>query len=283
MTDKARGSSRDGRARSVPPEPPAKRQAGFDPEAQTARLRARAWRSAGATTVLFLVLTGGIAAAVLMEKAAGDLLSHGRWVTGFVVGTTTPTRGEWTITVDYPVNDVRLRARIPLDAKATYHPGDDIVVIYDGANPTRVRTVGDENKDPRTGLVAIPILLGLTAPLPALRTAGWARRHRAARRTGWHSANVLVAMHTRALTATYQLGDRIDLHTARHNVRDPAQLAETGWQRAWISGDGSAMTVLFPQEKGKRPAILPVRATSPLRPPSMGAARKRRRRKAAAR
>ncbi|WAL63855.1 hypothetical protein ORV05_23030 [Amycolatopsis cynarae] len=262
----------------VPPGPGETGAGDVDLTAGLRRLRLRVWRGTGVFAVFVALLGGAVAQEVRLSHDADDLLHHGVWVTGSVTDVSWPSRGEWSIKVDYPVRGEPRTAKIVLDTKRPFQLYQDVVVVYDATDPARVRTPEDENTDKgQLSLFVAPLLVGLGGtPFSGLYAMGWFRRYRAARRTGWHSAGVFVGADGRTLTATYPGGSEIQLRHATTYALDA--VSANGKQQGWVAGERSAMTVLFAH--GDRPVeLVPVRAEGPLAYPLVPLRRRRPRRR----
>ncbi|UQS23777.1 hypothetical protein L1857_13525 [Amycolatopsis thermalba] len=192
-----------------------------------------------------------------------ELLEHGTRVPATVVTAPHPRRGDATIEVTYPVGDTRRAAVIKLSTGQRFEVYQQVLVAYDPADPARVRTLDDANDDPvRSFWNLVPLLAGLAGtPVAAFAAASWARRCHPVRRTGWHPASVVVTPVGRVFAAE---GGGIEL-SGGLSIRRPTRFASAGPQPAWIGGEGTWMTVLFPRDGGKSRYAVPARAsTSPL-------------------
>ncbi|GHE91339.1 hypothetical protein GCM10017786_24720 [Amycolatopsis deserti] len=234
--------------------------------AHLSRLRVPAGLAA-AGTVAFLGLL--IFSSAEFDRITGEereLLETGTRVTATVVTATQPRRGDGTIEVTYPVGDTRRAALIELDTTQRFQPYQQVLVIYDPADPGRVRTLDDTNTDPvRLSMFVVPGLAGLAGtPVAAFAAVSWLRRYSSARRTGWHPASVVVTPVGRVF-ASYAEGGEIEL-SGGLSTRQPTRFESAERRPAWVGGEGTWMTVLFPRDGGKSPYAIPARASTPLLP-----------------
>ncbi len=228
---------------------------GFD--GQAARLRRTARRAAGITVVWAVLFAGGLAAVITAGRAAADLLATGVRVDGSVVSVHDPARGTPTLVVRYGPPGASRTAEIARDSGHEYHEGEAVTVVYDQADPARVRTTTEANENEALvnfGVVSLVAgFIGL--PLAASVALGWRRRARAVAQTGWRSATVTVFPGARGgqwIEAGYRDGTGIELRCVP-SLRRPGGLVR---HRAWIGGWGRQMVVLFPND----PDGVPVRA-----------------------
>ncbi|WP_236793994.1 DUF3592 domain-containing protein [Amycolatopsis sp. GM8] len=221
----------------------------MDLDAQIPHLRVLGRRTAGFAAGWLIVAAAAVAGLVLMSQAAQHLLATGTRVTGVVLREYVYGKSSRAIDVRYPVLGEARTARVVLSDDRTLEPGRQVVVIYDPADPGRVRTPEDSNES--TGLqglcivaIIVASLLGLIA---AMLSVGWFRRYRAVRRTGWQAVTVtrsLVAQRSTELTV-YVPG-REDL-----NVVAPKTIHRVPWsvrsrpKPAWLGGDGGMLVLLF--------------------------------------
>lgn len=243
----------------VPPGPGA-----HDPDlaAQIPRLRVFGWRALGITVLWLAVFAGTIAGIDQVERNAQQLLDAGTRVTGTVLDVYRPAKGSWSIDVRYPDGAGSRTATVDLDSHREIKTGDQLTVVYDPADPARVRTLDDTNENP---LGTVLLAAGLVASLMGITLAftagvGWLGRHRSVRHTGWHRADVVVSpVHGRrtTITATYPDGTGILLRGA-FSTHDAARRAK--FRKAWIGGEATRMVVLF---HSRKPYAVPTRAMGP--------------------
>ncbi|TVT00453.1 hypothetical protein FNH07_31615, partial [Amycolatopsis bartoniae] len=166
-----------------------------DPTAlpQSKRIALVALRNTGITGLFLLVLLFGWFSTERVTRDSQNLLDHGTRVTATVIGEYSQSKGDGAIYVLYPAGGTLRTAKIRLD-EHPFEVGDTVTVIYDPADPGRVRTAEAENlSDFQLWLGFVPLLAGLTGTLIAgAATVGWFRRYCAVRRTGWHPASVVV-------------------------------------------------------------------------------------------
>jgi hypothetical protein len=132
----------------------------IDCAAETGRLR-RVARRAAAFVLVWMALAGA-ADLVLLDKAADELLATGARTTGEVVSVQTFTRGGMTFEVRFESRT----AKIVRDSKNSYTVGGRVTVVYDRADPDRVRTLVEENKS--------QFLVNLGYVLLVAGSRGWA-------------------------------------------------------------------------------------------------------------
>ena len=261
-----------------------------DLDAETARLRTLALRSAGLVLVWLAVLAGVVAGFAAPSASADHLLKTGVRVTGQVLDVYRHSRSPDTIRVAYPVGYDGCRyADIVRDSGRQYTPGQQITVIYDRADPDRVRTPDETNSDRSwTGVLVIGTIAGMSGPVCSVVAAvNWRRRYRAVRATGWRLASVTVkpdylvrGRHLPDIDVQYRDGSRIMLRaaTSSHGSVPPADRPN---QRAWAGGTGRDMVVLFPHGRWRKapyavPAYaLTMRSGARRRPRPSGKARRK--------
>ncbi|MFG1642212.1 DUF3592 domain-containing protein [Amycolatopsis sp. NPDC049252] len=234
-----------------------------DLDVETARLRPLVLRSVGLAFVWLAVLAGVVAGFVAMRASADHLLKTGTRVTGEVLGVYQHRRSSDTIYVAYPVGDGHLRyADIVWDSGRQYTKGQQITVVYDQADPDRVRTP-DETNDDETWLWVL--LIGMIAGASGLvfsviAAVNWRRRHRAVSATGWRIASVTVVpdypvrkgRHMPDIEVAYRDGTRITLRAATSS-HGSVPLKHEPNRRAWIGGTDRDMVVLFPHGRWREP------------------------------
>ncbi|MDQ7809458.1 hypothetical protein Q5425_37535 [Amycolatopsis sp. A133] len=238
-------------------------QVEVDFDVETARLRSLGLRSAGFVLVWLAVLAGVVAGFAALGASADHLLKTGARVTGEVLGVYRHSRGDDTIHVVYPVGYGDYRSsEIVWDSGRQYTEGQPITVVYDRADPARVRTP-DETNDDRTWtwVLVIGILAGGSGlVLSVIAAVNWRRRHRAVLATGWRIASVTVVpdypirsgRHLPDINVGYRDGTRITLRAATSS-HGSVPMKNEPERRAWIGGTDRDMVVLFPHGRRRRP------------------------------
>lgn len=238
-------------------------QGQVDFDVETTRSRTLALRSVGLVLVWLVVLAGVVAGFAAMEASSDHLLKTGARVTGEVLGVYKRDRGDDKIYVAYPVGSSGIRyADIVWDSDRQYTKGQLLTVVYDKADPSRVRTVDETNTD-ETWMWAL--VIGLVAGLSGvvfsvIAAANWRRRHRAVRATGWRIASVTVVpdypvrqgRHMPDIEVAYRDGSRITLRAATSS-HGSVPLKDQPDRRAWIGGTDRDMVVLFPHGRWRQP------------------------------
>jgi hypothetical protein len=207
-----------------------------------------------------------------MSASADHLLKTGVRVTGEVLGVYKHSRGDDTIHVEYPVGygdvayptghgDLRF-ATIVWDSGRQYTEEQRITVVYDKADPARVRTLDETNDDPTwTWVLAMATAAGtIGLVLSAIAAVNWRRRRRAVLATGWRIASVTVVpdkpmrsnRHLPDIHVEYRDGSRITLRAAM-STHGAAPLKNEPNRRAWIGGTDRDMVVLFPHGRWREP------------------------------
>ena len=265
--------------RPTPPTPTWVPPGAGDPAAPSSHGGALAWRNVGITAAFLALFAFGITEGIKMSTDNRELLEHGTRVTGTVLSVQDKARSRWTISVAYPAGGTWHTAEIGLDTKRLILVRQAVTVIYDPADLARVRTPEDKNtSDVQLSLCLEPLGAGLAGiPFGALTAAGWIRRYRSVRRTGWHPASVVVSP-VGQIFAEYFQGGRIELGGVV-SIRRATRFAQEEPRRAWIGGEAEAMILLLPREGRKKPFVLPVRAQTPLMNAHRSAHRSRRRRR----
>ncbi|MDQ7802435.1 DUF3592 domain-containing protein [Amycolatopsis sp. A133] len=226
----------------------------IDFTSETGRLR-RFARHGVALVLIWVALAGsGVTGLVLLDRAADELLATGARTSGEVVSVQNLTRGRMTFQVRYGTRT----AKIVRGSKDSYAAGEKVTVIYDRADPDRVRTTKEENEDQfAVNLGIVSIVAGSLGTLFAAWAAvGWWRRARAVAATGWRNATVDVVrvfpgtgkslrrpppeIHVR-----YREGTGIVLR-AVSSTHGANALADFTDRLAWVGGWGRHMVVLFP-------------------------------------
>ena len=234
-----------------------------DLDAETARLRSLVLRSAGLVLVWVAVLAGVVAGFAAMSASADHLLKTGARVTGEVLGVYKHSQSADKIYVTYPVGSGDRRyADIVWDSGRLYTEGQQITVIYDKADPARVRTLDETNDDQSwTWVLVIGTVAGLSGLVfSVIAVVNWRRRYRAVRATGWRIASVTVVpdypvrrnRHMPDIDVEYRDGSRITLRAAT-STHGSVPLKHQPNRRAWIGGTDRDMVVLFPHGRRRKP------------------------------
>ena len=136
-----------------------------------------------------------------------------------------------------------------------------MTVVYDRDDPSDVRTVEERNENQYSvGFLVVPLLLALAGvPFSLVAAAGWARRYRAVRATGWRIASVTVVpdypvrqgRHAPDIHVGYRDGSGIRLRAAS-STHGATSLKDRPDRRAWVGGWGSAMVVLVPHGRWRK-------------------------------
>ncbi|WP_284741017.1 DUF3592 domain-containing protein [Amycolatopsis sp. RTGN1] len=203
-----------------------------------ARLRRASRRATGFVVGWAVVLAAGFTGVALAGAAADDLLHTGFHEPGVVVNVIHRVKGTSYIWVRH---GDRTDAII-WESDRDYHVGEQVVVIYDPADPARVRTADEQNENQvLLGFGVVPILAALFGlPFSIGLAAGWRRRIRAVERTGWRRAGVSdeqVELH-----AGFRDGTAVALRRSWALLRlSPSD----GWKnkQGWIGGWGKSMVV----------------------------------------
>lgn len=170
-------------------------------DTQTMRLGTTAWRSTTVFAAWLGVLLIGLSGFVLLDVTGQRLLDAGERVTGTVETVHNPRRGSSSITVNYFAAGTWRTARIyrDWDSDLTYTPGQNVTVIYDLADPERVRTSAERNDSQLVewATFAVIIVACFGIPFSALSMTGWWARYRAVRATGWRKGTATVSRRAR--------------------------------------------------------------------------------------
>ncbi|WP_370643397.1 DUF3592 domain-containing protein [Amycolatopsis sp. DSM 110486] len=213
-----------------------------------------------------LVSAGGLIAVLGVLHSADTLLATGTRVPGTVVSVATPPKGTRWIDVSYRADGRTLTERVDRSSTAAYTPGERVTVVFDPADPARVRTTAEDGlSENGLGFAWIGVGLVLLCSLVAAAGAvGWSRRSRAVRRTGWQegTATVVLApftgrgvnppyLHVRPLS-----GEAVRLRAvpSTHGARFLRTYTD---RPAWLGGTGSASVILFRHGCGEAPYAVP--------------------------
>ncbi|GLY40147.1 hypothetical protein Amsp01_061700 [Amycolatopsis sp. NBRC 101858] len=228
------------------------------------RLRAGGWRWTFALFVAVAMVVGGVALAVLVDRAADELLRTGARADGTIEAVHELRNGS-LLDIRYPLAG-RSRTTTIQANSGRYAAGDHVTVVVDPARPARVRTVEEPNEDPRVLAAAVALLVvgGVTLPIAVLRRIRWAKRLAAARRTGWCPAVVTVVPDRRLAAKNHHAPDleiRYDdgtTATARGaHAFGVAALGDRPRRPAWVAGYGPNLSVLFREGPGGGPFLVP--------------------------
>lgn len=223
---------------------PAAEPAGGDHPELDARMRRSARRATGFAVGWAVVFAAGFTYFALVVAAADDLLHTGFHEIGEVVGVYHNPKGTSHILVSHGSRTDEL----VWESDRAYRVGEEVIVIYDPADPSRVRTADEPNAGEfRLALGIVPMLAALFGlPFWIGRAAGWRRRIRAVERTGWRRAGVtddqLGGSQGRYLDAEFRDGTDVTLRRSWAFLRlSPS----AGWKnkQAWVGGWGKAMVV----------------------------------------
>jgi hypothetical protein len=203
-----------------------------------ARLRRASRRATGFAVGWAVVFAAGFTQVALVSAAADDLLATGFHEPGVVVGVFHNRKGVSHIRVSHgDRTDV-----LVWESNRDYQVGEQVIVIYDPADPARVRTADEPNEgDAQLAVGMVPVLAALFGlPFSIGAAAGWRRRLRAVERTGWRRAGVSderVALH-----AGFRDGTAVALRRSWAFLRlSPS----AGWKnkQGWVGGWGKSMVV----------------------------------------
>ncbi|MET8848789.1 DUF3592 domain-containing protein [Amycolatopsis sp. NPDC004625] len=243
----------------------------IDFPAETRRLR-RVARRAAALVLVWVALAGaGAADLVLLDRAADDLLATGTRTTGEVVSVQPANRGRLTFEVRYGSRT----AEIVRDPKDSYLVGEHVTVVFDPADPDRVRTTEEANEDEffvNLGYV-LAVAGAFGTAVAAVAALGWRGRARAVAATGWRNATVdIVPVFTTTrgglrrpqpeIHVRYREGTGIRLRAvpSTHGAKALAIFTD---RLAWVGGWGRHMVVLFPNGPSRPgPYVVPAVATA---------------------
>ncbi|MEV6626380.1 DUF3592 domain-containing protein [Amycolatopsis sp. NPDC051106] len=208
-----------------------------------ARMRRAFRRSTGFAVGWAVVLAAGFTDVALVGAAADDLLATGFHEPGVVVGVFHSRKSTSHIQVSHGDRTDDL----VWESDRRYQVGEQVVVIYDPADPARVRTEDEANEDQvQLGFGVVAVLVALFGlPFWIGRAAGWRRRIRTVERTGWRRAGVSdgPGPHDgRHLAAKFRDGTDVTLRRSWAFLRlSPS----AGWKnkQGWIGGWGKSMVV----------------------------------------
>ncbi len=230
----------------------------IDFAAETGRLRRIARRATVLLLVWVVLAASGGTGLLLLGEAADELLATGARTTGEVVSVQHLGKGRMAFRVRYGTRT----AEIVRDSADSYSVGEKVTVVYDPADPGRVRTTKETNENRfavNLGIVSI-VAGSLGTVFAAVAAVGWWLRARAVTATGWRNATVdIVRRHPtgRALKrpppdihVRYREGTGIVLR-AVPSTHGANALADFTDRLAWVGGWGRRMVVLFPNGPGR--------------------------------
>jgi len=208
-----------------------------------ARLRRASRRATGFVVGWTVVLVAGFTGVALAGAAAADLLATGFHEPGVIVNVVARARGTSYIWVRHGDRT----DGIIWESDRDYHVGEQVVVIYDPADPARVRTADEQNENQVVlGFGVVPILaavFGLPSSIGA--AASWRRRILAVERTGWRRAGVSDA--ERVLHARFRDGTAIELRrTSGFLALSPTDGLKN--REGWVGGWDRSMVVGFEKD-----------------------------------
>ncbi|MFD9891842.1 DUF3592 domain-containing protein [Amycolatopsis sp. NPDC059027] len=260
-----------GSAARVPPPPPDHLTTdGIDPDVETRRLRALSWRAMAVVLLWIAVLAGAVWGMNAQIDAAERLLATGTRVSGSVLSVHNPRKGTPTMEVSYLAGGTVRTATIVRDGTDAYVAGQALTVVYDPADPGRVRTLREGNDDQLVlgGLVVSAIAALVAVPWSVVAASGWRRRYRAVRRTGWRAASAVVRpgyenrRGSRNWTPAdihveFRDGGRLLLGTV-FSTHGASWLEGGGSRRVLVGGADQRMVVVFPHgRRRKTPYAVP--------------------------
>lgn len=208
-----------------------------------ARMRRVSRRATGFAVGWAVVFAAGFTGVALAGVAADDLLATGFHEPGVVVNVHASAKGT-------PYIWVRHGDRtdgIIWESDHDYYIGEEVVVIYDPADPARVRTADEPNENQALlGSGVVPMLAALFGlPFSIGLAAGWRRRIRAVERTGWRPALASEGPGPhdgRYLNAKFRDGTEV---TLRRSWGALALSSSAGWKnkQVWVGGWDKTMVV----------------------------------------
>jgi len=227
-------------------------------------LSTRVVRSVLVCLACSLVFTVGVWWIGELDASADRLLRDGTRVPGYVTDVRESKNSKF-LGVRYFLHGVPSRYTFRRDSDVSYVVGQPVTVVYDPADPARIRTVEEKNigYGARTGSVAT-MLAGVAVTVwSAIVAVGWVVRRRWTRATGWRRASVEqpVREPRSPLTLVARFADHSELFLRPTKASLYVASQATGGRpvRAFVSGTGGAMTVLVPRE-GMRPWLIAVKA-----------------------
>lgn len=240
----------------------------LDLDKQTERLRGLSIRAAAFGVIWLACFAAGVLVFVAADNAAQRLLETGTRVPGQVVKVQRGTIN--TILVRFrPAGggDVRV-VSIARDSTRDYAADDQVTVVYDPADQTRIRTTEERNLDTRSSWAPAVVLFAaavLGMPFVVMAAAGWRRRYRAVRATGWRAATATRMAYRRegsgrlivVIEVEYPDCGTADLKPVS-SLRGALGPVGKAWP-VWIGGRDADMVVLYPRGRWRdKPLAVPV-------------------------
>ncbi len=232
----------------------------------TRAMRRPARRAALIGFACALAIAGSAVWSQVSNQSAEHLLHYGTRVPGQVTAVRKARRESgFLLDICYLSGGVVKNIVIRPESDLSYVAGQAVTVIYDPADPTRIRTVEERNigEGTWTGIYLLFLagLAGTAGSAPVV--AGWVRRQRRARITGWRETTVVqapwVVRSRLLLVVTFADQSRIVLRPMASSSYAAGQATGGRPVEARVSGTGGAMTVLVPRA-GRRPWLIAVKA-----------------------
>lgn len=233
--------------------------------AWTKMLRDRAWRAVLIGFACLPAVALGAWWNFDLNDSAARLLQDGIRVPGHVAAVW-QSKGNSFLRVYYGAGGRMMDYTFRQDSDVSYVVGQAVTVVYDPADPTRIRTLKEKNVGEAGIVGATAILAGFGGMTWSVIVAtGWLTRHRRARLTGWREVNVVRATRLREKTRmllVLEFADRsvIVLRPTSSSAFVAGQADGELSGPVFVSGTDRAMTVLVPRE-GKRPQVIAAGAT----------------------
>ncbi|MEO6088685.1 MAG: DUF3592 domain-containing protein [Umezawaea sp.] len=243
-----------------------------DLETQIGRLRTTSRRSTAVFAAWVGVLSIGVSGFVLLDMTGQRLLDTGKRVAGTVETVHNARRGSSSITVTYVVDGTRRTARIycDWDSELTYTRGQNVTVVYDLADPERVRTLLERNDSQLVLWATFSVIIvaaGLGIPFSALSMTGWWARYRAVRATGWRKGTAKVAQEGKALAkfvVSFGDGSALRLSAISYTLHGVPSAGEFSDVPIWVGGAAGRMVIILPRGRwSKGMHAVPVKAEGP--------------------
>jgi len=197
-----------------------------------------------------LLLIGGVASAgftllvVLTAQSDAELLATGTRTSGMVTQVRATSKGGW-MDVRFAVGGVDRVRTIDLDGGSpAYHPGDHVTVIYDQADPDRIRT-DVEAGTPIWKMViftALGVVILCCLPLGAIEYPRWLWRYRAVRKTGWRHGVATITMRGKRRVLDVRFDNGVTTRVLEGRLKD---VPDRGDVELWVGGTAKAKALLF--------------------------------------
>ncbi|WP_370943072.1 DUF3592 domain-containing protein [Amycolatopsis sp. cg5] len=217
--------------------------------AAVARLRRRALRLVIAGLVLFIAAWGMVG---FVRYRDADLLKTESRTHGVVFAMIVSGKFESIGIEYYTDNGVRRLEFVDVDDAGAYHENDPVTVIYDPADPTRIRTEADPELPGlvRTVTVVSTFLTIILVLSGLIGTSRWRRRSAAARAEPWRAGTATLARSSAGKARTklrvrFQTEEQDYRTTAPVMLPIPPALFDRDEVKVWINGTGDAVTVMF--------------------------------------